>query len=820
MSDPFFSVAHLQTYAIAALLISLMISLVNRVYGRDYLRRWSLTFLLVAVADGMILLSATTHGSRLLAAVSVVTGVCVGALVWGQLTGGFEMALSRPMPARTSRIILTISVLVAIPATSAASLLGPGVVGMAAIDSFAAGSSAVMAATLFLWERRRRLAPGFIVSSGAIVLYAIATLLDGLRYAGVLTSIWIDPLVLFSLVVAGCSIVLFAVEDDRQAALLAATQIEHIAYYDALTGLPNRSLFMDRLIAVTSGTEERSRAAVIFIDVDRLKSINDSFGHATGDALLRTIGRRLREAVRSTDTAARYAGDEFIVLVEQLHDEADASRVASKLLEVLSCPVIVGSHRIETSGSLGVALFPEHGETAETLIRHADSAMYAAKVAGRNQFRLHAPGQERVPRGEPALEESLRDAIARQSLSVVYQPIVRLSDGRVAGVEALLRWEDGIRGAIPPSEFIPVAEAARLVGPLGELVLNQVCRDLQHLDEPRGTVEPFFVSINLSPEQFLGTDLPHRVARAITTHGIEPRRLQFEVSEPAVAADPIQSRHVIEALKGVGVRVAIDCFGSGSLTLPALASLPVDMLKLDRSLTRNASSNASRSLPGAVVALARQFHASVVAEGIETREQLEAMVAAGCKFGQGFLLGEPGPAREIATLLQPSETERASAFADADIEAISRAEDIVGEQGATPPLAVVVDDDERMRSLIGTLLRRAGYEVVQAADGSEGFALFAELGERRVAVALVDLMMPRMSGWELLDRVADTLPWLSSRIVLVTAAGTDRVRRIDPALYGAVLEKPFEHADFHEAVVRCSFPPDPGNRRGEQPMVH
>ncbi len=379
-------------YALAAILIAGMISFGNRTYRKEYLSRWSVAFLLIGTAY------AVTYGiSRLYPgphplSLALLSGALAGSVLWSMFRGSFEMAVRRPPGAILSGPLLggAIAVGCAI-ATLSWFADGSAWRWLVALDAGVIGCAALLSAFLLLWERRRRLAPGFLVCAAAVSLMGIASLLDATRVVAGFPGGWVFPLVLFSIVLSGCAVLLFAVEDDRQAALLAATQIEHIAYHDPLTGLANRSLFLDRLIAVTSLPNGPERAAVFFIDIDHFKFVNDTYGHSVGDVVIRTIAGRLRSSLRRSDLAARYAGDEFIVLIDSLKDDSDVDLIGKKLLSCIEGPILTGGTEVRVTGTIGISLYPRHGTTAEALIRNADAAMYRAKQDGRNQYGSLSP---------------------------------------------------------------------------------------------------------------------------------------------------------------------------------------------------------------------------------------------------------------------------------------------------------------------------------------------------------------------------------------------------------------------------------------------
>lgn len=796
-------------YALAAILMSAMIAFGNRTYRKDYLSRWSVAFLLIGTANIVgYALGRPRWGGAVPPLAATVSGIIAGAVLWSVMRGGFEMAMRRPLKSVVSRALLVV-------ATAAGAVTGAiiGLVhdlawsGLMALDAAVVGSAVLLTAMLLIWERRRRLAPGFVVCAVSLALMGISVILDGARLLTGALDTWVFPMVLFSLVLSGCSVLLFAVEDDRQAALLAATQIEHIAYYDPLTGLPNRSLFLDRLIAVTSMNQGDEKAAVLFIDIDHFKQINDTFGHSVGDVVISTVANRIKKTLRSSDTAARYAGDEFIVLIEDLKSITDATRIAEKILSALEGPILTGGHEIRVTGTIGISIYPTHGVYSEELIKSADAAMYLAKQEGRNRYGMFVAGTDGPVRTQAELEEALGRAIEEEQLSILYQPIVSLSDGSIRGVEAFVRWHHDVLGTVPPSEFIPVAESSSLIGPLGELVLHRVCRDASNWN---GVVENqfIFISINLSPEQFADPELIPRIRRALSRWKLDPGLLRFEIAESTAMADLRRSGRILEALKAAGVKVAIDHFGVGQSSLSHLALFPVEMLKLDRSLISGKLGTLRYGIFGAAAGIARRLGKIVSVEGIETSTQRDLAVREGCDLGQGYFFGAPTTADAILNLLAPASVghpeEQEKSDLDEEITLVSRkAPGEIPKNADNRMVTLVVDDDERMRNLMAILLRRIGHEVVTAENGLELLSRLEEVNQSQVQLIVLDLMMPKMSGWQVLEHLSESLPDLLPRVLLITAAGSHEISKIDSRLYGVVLEKPFDHGDFYAAAAQC-----------------
>ncbi len=439
------------------------------------------------------------------------------------------------------------------------------------------------------------------------------------------------------------------------------TKLAHLAHHDPLTGLPNRTLLNDRLErALARDRRTEARTALLVIDLDAFKSVNDAFGHAAGDELLVTVATRLRDALRDEDTVARLGGDEFAVVAAGLQDADSAAKVAQKVIDVLRQEVLVAGRAVRVGGSVGVSVAPDDATDAATLMRHADLAMYRVKREGRGAVAYFTRDLDARMRARAALTEDLRGALrAEASLWVAYQPRVRLADGALEGVEALARWDHPSQGPIAPGTFVPLAEEAGLIATLGAFVLDRACADLVTW-RAAGLAVPR-VCVNVSVHQLRADDFEQGVRDAIARHGLEPQDLELEVTESVMADERHQATAALAALQASGIRVAMDDFGTGYSSLHRLAVLPVDVLKIDRSFVRglgfddhgddpDATEAASRgtAVVDAVLALAAGLGLEVVAEGIEEPAQRRALVTRGCRVGQGFLLARPMPASDLA----------------------------------------------------------------------------------------------------------------------------------------------------------------------------
>ncbi len=425
------------------------------------------------------------------------------------------------------------------------------------------------------------------------------------------------------------------------------TALRYQATHDVLTGLPNRTLLLERLGEALRQAERDGRmVALAFIDLDQFKLINDTLGHLAGDALLTEVAARLRRSVREADTIARLGGDEFVLVCTQMHNEDEITRSMQRVLQAVSQPWSAGGRNFSLGCSIGISLYPRDGRSAETLLKHADAAMYKAKEAGRNNFQFFMPELNRRAVERLELESSLRGALERDEFLLHYQPRVTLETGDVVGVEALVRWRVPGRGLVSPARFIPVAEETGLILPIGEWVLRTACA--QAVSWQQLGWRPVKVSVNISPRQFREEGLADLVARVLAETRLEARWLELELTESLVMHEPERFASMLHDLKGLGVEIAVDDFGTGYSSLNHLKRFPVDWLKIDQSFVRDLTTDRDdASIVQAIISLGHELGLGVVAEGVETRQQLDFLRDHGCDQVQGYYLGMPVPAEEF-----------------------------------------------------------------------------------------------------------------------------------------------------------------------------
>ncbi|MGE5523060.1 MAG: putative bifunctional diguanylate cyclase/phosphodiesterase [Rhodospirillaceae bacterium] len=427
--------------------------------------------------------------------------------------------------------------------------------------------------------------------------------------------------------------------------------LERAAAHDALTGLPNRALLSARIEHAFAQHRRGGRGfALIIADLDGFKRINDSLGHAIGDAVLSRVAARLKNQLRAVDTIARVGGDEFVLVLNDIASPDEAERLARRLTDAMQLPFVVGEHTLFLTISMGLALHPEHASDADALMRCADAALYRAKDLGRNRWQLFNHDLAAKRSEYLKLEHEMFEAVRNGEFLLHYQPIAK-TDGTIVGAEALMRWPHPTRGMVSPAEFVPIAETNGLIGLLGAWALRTACMQAVRWDAEG--IAGLSVSVNVSPRQFRQDDFFEQVRQALSESGIEPERLALEITEGVLLQHPEQTRVLLEALKRLGVRIAVDDFGTGYSSLAYLKRFPLSSLKIDRSFVRDMASSANdRVIVSAVLSLARELGLQVVAEGVEDEEQLRFLSEKGCPLVQGYYFGRPMPVDEFVDALR------------------------------------------------------------------------------------------------------------------------------------------------------------------------
>lgn len=612
-------VAFFAAQSVGAAVMSVLLLGFHRQYRKAYLLHWTLGWAAVAifhVAGGLasLLPQQNPWHIPLTIAASVAGCLLVGWLCFGV----FELVRRRPV-----RLLDARNMLLALGTIGLVAWLVPHLREVIAAIGFAG-------AALALWRARgRREGVGFTILSIAFAAYGLL---------GPLALGYVDFL---TLTVMGVGMIACLLEDEREASELAMVEIEHLAYHDALTGLPNRPLFIDRLIvSLAQATRTNQRVAVFFLDLDRFKDINDSLGHSTGDQLLKEVAERVRGCVREGDSVARMGGDEFTLLIPHLDSIDDAAKIAQKIIETLKIPFSINERELFVTTSIGISIFPNDGTDPETLIRNADTAMYRAKDQGRDNYQLYAPAMNARALERLALENMLRKAVTQNELVLHYQPLVAVESRAIIGLEALIRWNHPELGLLAPAHFIGAAEVSGLIIPIGEWVLRTACKQVKAWH--RKLDYRITVSVNLSARQFQAPDLVKQIRGALDESGLEPSCLELEITESNAMQNAENTMYTLRELKALGVRIAMDDFGTGYSSLNYLKRFPIDTLKLDQSFVREVVTDPiDAAIVSAVITMSHSMNLTVVAEGVETEAQFEFLRAQGCDKIQGYLYSRP-----------------------------------------------------------------------------------------------------------------------------------------------------------------------------------
>ena len=485
--------------------------------------------------------------------------------------------------------------------------------------------------------------------------------------------------------------------------------IEHQATHDLLTGLPNRALFLDRLaLAIRRAERQRGRLAVMFVDLDKFKHVNDTLGHAAGDQLLCTVGARLAQCVRDADTVARLGGDEFVLLLDHPLGEHAPAMVAERVARRLGEPVMLGGHEHVATGSVGISIYPDDGAQAEELLRQADIAMYRAKEGGRNGFQFFTHDMQSRLDARMMLEQGLHRALQRDEFVLHYQPQLDLRSGRIVGVEALLRWQSPELGLVQPFQFIPVAEESKLIAQIGQWVLDKACATLRAWLDAGVPVVP--IAVNVAASQFSDLAMDQVVRATLARHGVEPHLLELELTESLSMEDPEASVALMHRLKATGISMSIDDFGTGYSNLAYLKRFPVDKLKIDQSFTHGLTCEPEdRSIVTAVIRLAHSLGLRAIAEGVETEGQLRVLAEQGCDEVQGFYFSR--------ALSGPAMVSMLASQLDVDVA--------MPVSGCERRTVLLADADPQLRADFARLAGRAGYHVLLAQRVDDAYELLA-----------------------------------------------------------------------------------------------
>ena len=581
-------------------------------------------------------------------------------------------------------------------------------------------------------------------------------------------------------------------------------KLEYLAHHDPITGLPNRLLLEARLAhGLERARRDGGKLAVLLFDLDRFRNINDSLGHAVGDELLVAVVKRLRRQLRGEDTMARLAGDEFALVMETLKDFQEAEIMANRMQKALTLPFILPDGReIFLQASIGISVYPQDGESGSALLSGADAAVNQAKTAGGGQLAYVNPRFNEQVRRLLELETALRRAIVEQEFVLHYQPKVDLRTGRVAGAEALVRWQRPGKCLVEPEEFIPVAERSGLITELGAWVINEACRQMGLWRE--GVMRRMDLTVNVSARQFASADLPLVVGEALRKHGIKPQRLTLELTESMLMDKPEQAIARMRALKDLGIKLSLDDFGTGYSSFSNLSRFPIDQLKIDRSFIREiVTSPDAATIAVSIIAMAQRIGLTVVAEGVETEAQCGYLRQNGCLEIQGFFFCKPLPAEEFTAFIRRGGTMSLPAESD---------------ESRT---LLIVDDEPNIRKALQRLLQEEGYRVLTAGDAAVGLELLAS---NRVQVIISDQRMPGMKWTEFLRRAKDLYPDTVRMILTAYADLETLVEAVNEGALYKFLTKPWkdelllqqirEAFLYSDALVNSRRLPAPGPLAG------
>ncbi|MES2366560.1 MAG: EAL domain-containing protein [Pseudomonadota bacterium] len=517
---------------------------------------------------------------------------------------------------------------------------------------------------------------------------------------------------------------------------------ERLAYqstHDALTGLPNRNLLKDRLqqaIAQTDRSEDS--VALLFLDLDHFKLINDSLGHAEGDRMLLDVAERLRSCVREGDTVSRHGGDEFVLVLQKIDQMHHVASICEKILQTIANPFSIQGHSFHVTCSIGIALYPQDGRDAETLFKYADMALYQAKDRGRNHFQFFSREMNERMLERITLDEALRSAISNDELLLHYQPLVNLSTGQITGLETLVRWQHPQFGMVSPVRFIPIAEESTLIASISEWVLRKACEDMRSWTD--NGLTGFQVAVNVSPRQFRDPKLADRIEKVLTEYHIDPGMLSLEITETVLMQDTVSSEATLRQLKALGVDLALDDFGTGYSSLSYLKRFPFDRVKIDRSFVRDIITDSDdAAISKAIISMAHSLGIRVVAEGVETEAQCQFLRRHQCDEMQGYYFSHPLPFTKVTALLN---------------EKRQLPENILIQKKTTRTL-LLVNADCVILAAQQQLLCHSNYRIITACSAEEALTVLAQ---REVDVMVSEWIMPGMSGMELFNRVMKMYP--------------------------------------------------------------
>ena len=647
--------------ALGALITAVLFGVFSATYRKPFLLHWArswsaMCIMLSGAALGYAVVESGPPTSPTRFSISAVTQIAAYLQVAWLLLGSAELvspSLAERLLRRRSWLFGSAAIMGLVVVSLWASHpdpAGPRFFMRVGVRAGFVGVAFVLSAVAVWWPREgqswrslgRALVGGASALYGVVQLHLLWSLLFSVgtasRQTFTIFSGFVDFILVFTI---GLGVVIWLLEDEHKKAVQSSVEVAQLAFHDPLTGLPTRKLLLDHLaLAIQQARRDREKLAIYFIDLDRFKNINDSLGHSVGDKVLQAVAARLKGALREADTVARMGGDEFVVLTPEVQRVDDAVHIAQKLREATRDPVHTDGRELFVSGSMGIAMYPEDGADAETLLRNADTAMYRAKAQGADMFQLYTPEMNAHAVEQLALESALRRAVEAKEFELHFQPIVRTEDEKVVALESMLRWRHPVLGLVRPEQFLRLAESSGLIVPIGEWAMRAACAQLAELRD--AGYADLRMAVNISGRQLKQPDFVDRIRVILADTAVPGDALEIEITEMSATQSEPAIIERLRTLRAMGVRISIDDFGTGFSSVSVLRIFPVDSLKIDTSFVRDLVLDPNdAAIAGAVIALAKSLGLAVIAEGVENPAQLEFLAAQGCEAWQGYLYCAP-----------------------------------------------------------------------------------------------------------------------------------------------------------------------------------
>lgn len=641
--------------------IAFLLSYFHKLHSREYLREWSVFWVWLAAFK---LFRWTTFGlmahidyqraDRLLVASLATVSLLVAITHFA--AGTFSAVRLRPLRPTIRKTLMIVAVVVGVAIALSLLSMMPNADRSLTSFNYVSGCAlglAYIGGAVTLWR------PGRPERGSWILLTIILAIAGSVKIAGaILQAEWYrligTPLVLFELMLSGAigiAMVVSLLDEERVAALFAADQVAHMVYHEELTGLANRSLLLDRLLlSLTQAERRKSLLALIFLDIDGFKPVNDTLGHDVGDELLKGVAERIRSIVRAEDTVARFGGDEFVILISELRSPEDTGRIGTKLVDAIRQPFHVGGHEVSVTTSVGIAIYPDDGRDAEMLTRNADKAMYQAKEKGGDQFQLYSVSMNHRALEKLEMEMSLRRGLEFRQMELQFQPIVSATSSKLMGFEALLHWDHPTKGLLPAAEFMPTAERSGMLGPIGKFTISEACRLLASWQKKIDS--DVFIAVNVSSAELKEEDVFSHLATSLQEYQLDPRGIEIEITETSMSPELDLHSVVLPRLRELGIRITIDDFGNRFASLSQLRNSRSDAVKLSPVLTGDIGDPTNAVIVSGVIGIAHGLNLQVGSEAITSETQFAALRQQGCDRFQGPLFGELLPAERVVDFIR------------------------------------------------------------------------------------------------------------------------------------------------------------------------